>query len=243
VREARKIPARYVTLAMLMTLVMATPGIATYICPPGRFVLEVDRSSGTGMRDDTELELGRGSVELHGVCPPARGRPYLPGLNAWLHVAATWPHCRARRGLALRARIDTGAQYCTRLTGALRGRGGARARFVAERIPACGNNLRERGERCDGTDSTGFGTCCTADCTVKPGCPVRCDQAYFPCTEPEVCTYQCGSGGVCQPRSAVDCGGGPVCGCDQATTYPDRCAAFAAGTGVSQVGACQAPAR
>ena len=229
--------------AMLATLVLAAPALAKYICPPGRFVLAVDRSSGTGMRDGMELELGRGAVKLSGVCPPARGRRYHPGLNAWLlRVTATWPRCRSRRGLALRARFDTNAPYCTRLTGTLRSRSGARVRFVAERVPACGNNLRERGEQCDGTDSAGFGTCCAADCTVKPGCAVQCDQEYFPCAGTDVCTYQCGFNGLCKPRDTVDCGSGPVCGCDHATTYPDRCAAFADGTGVSRLGACAVPA-
>jgi hypothetical protein len=78
---------------------------------------------------------------------------------------------------------------------------------------------------------------------VKPGCPVQCDQAYFPCADPDVCTYQCGFNGVCKPRDAVDCDSGPVCGCDQVTTYPDRCAAYAHGTGAWQLGACPVPAR
>jgi hypothetical protein len=95
--------------AMLVTLVVATPALAKYICPPGRFVLEVDRSSGTGMRDGMVLELGRGAVELSGICPPAPGRRFLPALNAWLRVTATWPRCRARRGLALRAWFDGSA--------------------------------------------------------------------------------------------------------------------------------------
>jgi len=97
-----------------------------------------------------------------------------------------------------------------------------RAPFVAGRVPACGNGLRERGKQCYGADSAGFGTCCTADSTVKPGCPLQCGQDFLPCDESEICTYTCGFSGVCQPRDRVDCGSGPVCGCDAATTYPDR---------------------
>jgi hypothetical protein len=230
-------------LAMLLALLTAAPAIAKFICSPGRFVLQIDRSAGMAIPDGAALELGEGAVALSGVCPSVPGRRFHSPLNAWLYrVRAAWPRCGERRGITLRAHFDGSARYCTRLIGTLRDRRGRRAPFVAERVPACGNRLREPGEQCDGPESAGFGTCCTADCTVKPGCAVQCDQADFPCDESEICTYTCGFSGLCQPRERVDCGSGPVCGCDGATTYPDRCAAFADGTGVAHPGPCRTAA-
>jgi len=140
----------------------------------------------------------------------------------------------------MRAHFGATGPFCARLEGMLRLAGGRRVAFAAERIPACGNGIREAGEQCDGTDSAAWGSCCTDDCTVKPGCPMQCDRTRFPCAGPdEICTYTCGFSGVCQSRARIACGGGPVCGCDGATTYADRCAAFADGTGVANPGACQ----
>jgi hypothetical protein len=140
------------------------------------------------------------------------------------------------------ARFDSSAPYCTRLTGTLRV-GARRFAIVADREPACGNGLREAGEQCDGVDSAHFGQCCTPDCTLQPGCPLQCDrEGRFLCSADEICVHVCGQLGTCQLRSEVRCENGPVCGCDNTTTYPSHCAAFAAGTGVSLVGPCRPPA-
>lgn len=228
--------------AMLLVLLTAAPVGAKYVCPPGRFVLQVDPASGMAAFDGHELELGRGQVSLPGVCGAARAGGFYAGMGKWVNRVRTGRlRCESGRSIRLRARFVSTDLYCTRLEGTLRARRGRRVAFAAERIPACGNGIREPGEQCDGVDSAAFGSCCTDDCTVKPGCPLQCDRERFLCVEPEICTYTCGYTGVCQPRARIDCGDDPVCGCDNATTYRDRCAAFADGTGVSYSGPCRPP--
>lgn len=191
-------------------------------------------------RDGLPLGLGAGMVDLSGLCPAieARGGFSRPG-NHWSGVRARWQRCTGPRRVLLRARFAFDAPFCTRLTGRLR-LGARRFRVVADRVPACGNGLREPGEQCDGVDSASQGQCCNPDCTVKAGCSVLCDE-YFPCGPADVCVSYCSSVSACEPRQALACGGGPVCGCDGTTTYPDRCAAFDAGTGVQYFGGCQPP--
>jgi hypothetical protein len=227
--------------ALLLVLLAASTAAAKYICPPGRFVLHI-AGQGMAVLEGAELELGKGWVSLPGGCAAASGRRFLDGMDRWLNSIRT-DRMRCDRGTSvrMRARFAIDGPYCAWLEGTLRTGRGRRIPFVAERIPACGNGLRETGEQCDGTASAAWGTCCADDCTVKPGCPVQCDQDRFLCVAPEICTYTCGFEGVCQAPERIDCASGPVCGCDNTTTYPDRCAAFAAGTGVSYAGACRQP--
>jgi hypothetical protein len=164
-----------------------------------------------------------------------------PSIGRWVNrVRARWRRCTRMPSASFRARFVSESLFCTRLDGTLR-LGGRKFRVVADREPACGNGLRELGEQCDGLDSDQRGTCCAADCTVKPGCLVNCDRAYFPCGAEDICVPSCWAPSVCWPRARLDCGGGAVCGCDAVTTYADRCAAFEAGIGVKHPGACRPP--
>jgi hypothetical protein len=229
-------------VAAVLLACLATPAGAKVVCPPGRFVLSSERNAPEPLAAGLPLELGMGRAALPGLCGEVTAGRFLRSGGYWLYrVRARWQRCTRVRPVSLRARFDTNAPYCTRLIGTLR-LGGRVFPVRADRVPACGNGLRESGEQCDGVDGAGFGTCCTPDCTLKPGCPLQCDLDRFPCSAPDVCTYMCGFNGVCQPRDRLDCSGGPVCACDTVTTYPDRCAAFAAGTGVAHPGPCQPPA-
>jgi hypothetical protein len=227
-------------VALLFVLSLAIPAAAKMVCPPGRFVIRATDGPGMAL-DGRELELGRGIASLSGGCGPARGTRFLRGMGRWVnHVRTARLRCGGGRWVRVRALFSTTEPYCANLEGTLITQAGRRVAFSAGRIPECGNGLREPGEQCDGTDSAAFGTCCTETCTVKPDCPVQCDAERFPCAAGELCTYTCGFTGVCQPAARVDCGDGPVCGCDTVTTYADRCAAFAAGTGASHDGPCSA---
>ncbi len=231
---------------LLVALVagLGTPASAKIICTPGQFrVRAVDAANAPApLRDGMMLELGAGRAALSGVCAAVRAASFHRGLGRWTRVKARWTRCERLRPVALRARFDTGdGAYCRGFTGTLR-LGGRSFAVVGERVPACGNELREIGEQCDGTDSTGLGgECCAEDCTVKPGCAMHCDAERFPCAAHEICAYPCGGRGMCRPREDVACDFGPVCACDRATTFADVCAAFAAGTGVAYFGACQPP--
>ena len=61
-----------VWFAMLLTLVAAAPAFAKFVCPSGRFVLQIDRSSGMAVADGAALELREGAVALSGICPSVR---------------------------------------------------------------------------------------------------------------------------------------------------------------------------
>lgn len=228
-----------VTALLLSTL--STPALAKYVCPPGSFVLHPVADAPEPLRSGLVLELGAGRVELTGLCTGGvAGRFHRQTGGLLGRVRARWMRCERVRPVSLRARFDLDALRCMRLAGTLR-LGRHRFPVLADRVPACGNGLREPGEQCDGGDSAGFGTCCTADCTVKPECPLQCDRDHFSCGELDMCIYSCGSAGVCWPRAKLDCDSGPVCGCDAVTTYPDICAAWADGTGASSGGTCRAP--
>lgn len=227
-------------IAALLLVATGEPAGAKILCPPGDFVVRAVGGAPSPLGDGVVLALGAGRAALDGVCPKARAGQFHRASGTWLgRVRARWTVCTRVADVRLRARFTMDAPYCTRLTGTLR-MSGRRFEVVADRVPACGNGLREPGEQCDGTDSAHFGACCTADCTVAPGCPVQCD-ARFPCGAQEICLTTCGFVGTCHPLSAVTCGGGPVCACDHVTTYPDSCAAYAAGTGVFRTGACTPP--
>src|SRR5262245_8550310 len=174
--------------AILLALLTAQPAGAKLICPPGRFVLQVDPSSRMAAFDGRELELGQGRASLPGLCTSARAGRFLAHISRggmWLNKVRT-RRLRCDAGLSdrVRSRSSPTGSLCTRLEGVLRLRGGRRVAFAADRIPACGNGIRELGEECDGTDSAAWGTCCTDDCTVKPGCPMQCDRTRFLCTGP-----------------------------------------------------------
>jgi hypothetical protein len=216
------------------------PAAAKLICPPGRFT--IDTSGASPRLDGSELVLGQGTVRLAETCRSASAGRYLARSDRWLlRVVARWKHCHGRT-MVMRARFDpTDVAYCARLSGVIRSGSGRRTRFVASRIPECGNDLREPGEQCDGQDGTFFGMdCCAADCRVKPDCPVVCDlRRGFPCERAEqTCVTTCGFGGVCSDRAEVDCGTTPVCDCNHEVTYANRCAAYDAGAGVAQDGPC-----
>jgi hypothetical protein len=224
---------RTLTVTILL-LGIATPAAPKVLCPPGRYTLHTSGDTRAAAFDGLELVLGEGDATLAGTCAAVPARPFHRSSGSWLYrVRARWKRCQGRR-LALHARFDLERLYCTRLEGALRLGRSRRVRFVADRIPECGNELRERGEQCDdGTESP----CCGLDCRVKPGCAVWCDRD-FPCEAGQLCVHVCRFSGVCSPRNEIDCGG-PVCGCDEQTTYADRCAAYEAGTGPAYLGPCR----
>jgi hypothetical protein len=215
---------------------MALSASAKLVCPPGRFTMQ----SANARIDGTELVLGRGHVTIASSCKSARAGRYLNGMNRWLSVNARWRRCHGR-SMVMRARFDlTDPSLCGRLKGTLRTASG-RTAFTAVRIPECGNEIRESGEQCDGQDGSLFVTdCCTADCRVKPGCPVLCDfRRGFRCEgADQICVTTCGYGGQCSPRTAVTCEPGPVCDCSGEVTYESNCAAYEAGAGVSRDGTC-----
>jgi len=196
---------------------------------------EAPEPLGSGLR----LRLGAGTAEIATTCPARRAaRSFHAPTGRWKRVRIRWPRCAPRRPVALRARFAFDAPLCTRLAGRLR-LGERRFRVVADRVPVCGNGVRDAGEQCDGVDVR-FGECCDTECRALPDCPVRCD-AFFPCGDGEVCVVGCRSGGVCAVRADLDCGTVPVCACDGTTTYADRCAAVDAGAGVAHSGACLPP--
>ena len=196
---------------------------AKLVCPPGRFTIS---TSGANVRlDGAELVLDRGRVILSGSCRSSSAWRYLPTTDRWLlHVVARWKRCHGP-AIVMRARFDpTDPASCTRLEGILRTASGRRSRFIAQRVPECGNELREPGEQCDRQDGSPFGRdCCGSDCRVKPGGPLVCDlRRGFPCETPDqTCVTTCGSGGTCANRADVDCGASPVCDCSGEVTYAD----------------------
>ena len=224
--------------ASLFLACSSTPALAKYTCPPGTFIIQAVANAPEPLRSGLTLELGAGEAALPGVCAPNSGRRYDDGNRIWINrVRVRWPECTPRRRMSLRANFFSDALYCTRLTGTLR-LGRRRFAVVADRVPSCGNGLREPGEQCDGYDGVAFLGCCSTDCRANPGCAVQCDRDHFPCVAEDVCFYECGARGVCRPRAEVDCGNGPVCACDRRTTYRDRCAAYDDGKGVAFAGSC-----
>jgi hypothetical protein len=228
-----------IPLALLLVFVSA-PAFAKVICPPGEYVLRVDTASRMATLDGRRLHLGDGQLGIDDACRTNAVEGFHRRTGVWLlGVRGRWRRCDGRQ-LRLRARFDLHTAFCMRLVGTLRAGGGARSSFVAERVPACGNRLREPGEQCDaGPDG---GPCCRSDCRAESGCDVSCDaRGEFPCDADRVCVHTCGGGGVCRLRDWIRCDEGPVCDCSGQTTYADRCAAYAAGTGVSREGPCDAP--
>lgn len=221
----------------------AMPVGAKLVCPPGRFaIVSLDGPPGTALQGG-ELALGNGTARIAGACGAVRAKGFDRESRGWLlRVVARWRRCRGTP-VAVRARFDLSANYCTRLEGFVRMGSHPRARFVAERIPECGNGLRERGEQCDGTAGCflAFGrSCCRADCRLESGWPVTCDLGRgLPCEgEDEICVVNCSFGGICVPRAEVECGTTPVCDCNGQVTYANVCEAWDAGAGVANTGAC-----
>ncbi len=221
--------------AMLLLLGASAPVSAKLLCPPGRFMLHTQDARAAKL-DGRELVLGEGKAEIMAACRAVKASGYHRPSGRWFfRVRAKWQRC-AGRSLALRARFDLeDSAYCTRLTGVVRLGNRQTIPVVADRIPECGNGLREVGEQCDDGVET---PCCGVDCRVKPGCPVACDR-NFACADGEMCVYTCGQGGKCQPRSEVSCGVWPVCDCNEQAMYPNRCAAYEAGTGPLYAGPCR----
>jgi hypothetical protein len=223
--------------ALLLVSWLGSPAAAKYLCPPGDFVVRPVRDDVPGrLGSGLPLHLGSGRADLAGLCPAVRADSFHRPTGRWFGVRARWPRCGEVRSAALRARFAFDAPFCTRLEGRLR-LGGRRFRVVAERVPVCGNGIRDAGEQCDGVDPR-YGDCCDDGCRVLAPCPVRCDD-HFPCGPEEACVVTCRSGGVCERRAQIDCGTTPVCACDGTTTYPDRCAAIDAGAAIAYAGACR----
>jgi hypothetical protein len=225
--------------AILFVLGTQASVSAKLLCPPGRFVLHPQEPGRLAALDGVELTLGEGDAAVGSACGAVPSRDFHYESGQWLlHVRARWNRCIGRRALSLRSRFDFEAIACTRLSGRLRVGRGPSVRFVADRMPVCGNGIREQGEQCDGDDESG---CCGSDCRVNPGCHAACDPRFFTCDAGERCTYTCVGGGYCWPREAIDCGAGPVCGCDLRTTYANRCVAWEAASGVAHEGPCRPP--
>ena len=216
---------------------MAVSTSAKLVCSPGRFAMQ----SANARFDGTDLVLGRGQVTMASTCASVRAGKYLSGMNRWLRVNARWDRCHGR-SMSMRARFDhTDPSFCGRIEGEVKTPSGRKTRFTATRIPECGNEIREPGEQCDGTDGTlFFGNCCNADCRVNSNCPVVCDfRRGFQCEgADEICVTTCSYGGTCAPRAKIPCEPGPVCDCSGEVTYASNCAAYEAGAGVSRDGAC-----
>ena len=228
------------TLRALAALVLvfgpSAPAAARVLCPPGDFIVRaVDDGAPEPLRSGLGLHLGSGLVALPELCPPVASPSFHHPTGRWTRIRARWRRCAGPRTVSLRARFALDAPPCTRLGGRLR-LGSRRFHVVADRVPVCGNQVRDAGEQCDGIDVR-YGTCCDDQCRARPGCPVRCD-AHFPCAAEEVCVVTCRVGGVCARRADLDCGTTPVCACDGTTTYADRCAAIEAGAAIAYPGAC-----
>ena len=190
------------------------------------------------LRSGLRLRLGTGVVEIAALCPAVESDSFHEPTGRWTQVRTRWRRCVGPRSVSVRARFAFDAPPCTRLDGRLRF-GTRRFRVVGDRVPACGNEVRDAGEQCDGVDVR-YGDCCDGQCRALAGCPVRCD-AHFACAPGEVCVITCRTGGVCERRADLDCGTTAVCACDGTTTYPDRCAAIDAGAAVAYPGACLPP--
>jgi len=232
-------------LVALAVLAMSVPASAKVLCPPGEF--QIVPPEGGGDADgtvrgqaiaDMTLVLDEGRAELEGLCARAPAGRFYQRLASWGHrVKTRFARCKGGRPVGLRARWDLeGAPWCTTLDGELRVGHGRRVAFRAVRVAACGNGLREIGEQCDDGNTAG-GDCCGADCRAEAGCVVACD-ADFPCADGEQCVSTCGNGAFCRALATRECGGGPVCGCDQNTEYADQCAAWDAGDGLSRRQPC-----
>jgi cysteine-rich repeat protein len=223
----------------LLALGTVAPASAKVLCPPGEFVLESDTADVRGQAlAESKLMLGKGRAELTSLCELSPARGYYKPMGFWGHrVSSRLARCKGGRPIKLRATWDLlDAPWCTTLDGVLRVGRGRRVAFRAVRVPECGNGLHEAGEQCDDGNAAA-GDCCTADCRAEPGCEVICDR-FFPCAADERCVPKCGGLSTCRPLATLECGDGPVCGCDRNTQFRDRCAAWDEGQGVGIDGPC-----
>jgi cysteine-rich repeat protein len=201
-------------------------------CPPGRFELEMatDRAGAPGTM--TLALSDSGTANLGGLCAPARGLGRFFTNVGWASpVRVRWTSCDPASGIvALRGRFDDG---CQAVRGTLRLRSG-RARFVAERVPVCGDGVVGPGEECDDANDAS-GDCCVA-CRAESGCWIPCQRSaecapYAACwRRDDMCRA---TSGVCRPKYEGQCRPDqfPVCGCD-GRAYPSECAAWDAGVTV-----------
>jgi len=190
------VTTRLTALAALVLLAgPSTLAAAKVLCPPGDFVVRaVDDRAPERLRSGLRLRLGTGSVELPDLCPPVGSDGFHRPTGRWTQVRARWRRCAGPRAVSVRARFALDAAPCTRLDGRLRLRG-RRFRVGADRVPVCGDGVRDAAEECDGVDVR-YGDCCDGECRALPGCPVRCD-AHFPCASDADCVVTCRVGGVC----------------------------------------------
>lgn len=229
---------RSVCASCLLLITAVAPASAKLICPPGRYTIQVEAAGSEPALEGAEIVLGRGTVAVTGRCAPVAASRYLRVTGVWANtVRARWGRCDRRRPVKLKAAFRGDGPLCMELVGTIRIGRGRPIPLTADRVPECGNGLREPGEECD-PQARVADPCCGADCRVGPGCPLAC-ESWFPCPDDHICARNCILGAICKPRAGLDCGQGPVCACDGVTEYADACAAWEAGTGPLHPAPCR----
>jgi cysteine-rich repeat protein len=234
-RQALATRAARLTRLAAVTLVLAASETAfakIFACPAGRFELKTADGRGVAA-GGTMLELSdAAAAHLVGVCPPARALGGFYANLGWRTVRVRWASCDPASGIAsLRARFE---DECQVLRGTLRMRSGRSRRFVAQRVPVCGDGIVGPGEDCDDANDAS-GDCCVA-CRAEPGCWIPCERTAD-CAPYAVCWRwddTCrATTGVCRPPYRGQCPPNqfPMCGCD-GRAYPSECAAWEAGVTV-----------
>jgi glycerophosphoryl diester phosphodiesterase len=122
------------------TLLLTLAAVADAACPPGRFVLKGRPLLGAlaGGTDAVVLAPG-GTLSIASGCEAATAE--VQDTRRGARVAVEWPHCGAREGVELRARLD--GKGCKRMRGVLRA-AGLRRRVRGTRAVCTPTDLRCR---------------------------------------------------------------------------------------------------